>query len=309
MDKKRENTQFIKNLVTGQGFEEVGISKAERLNEEDVRLRQWLDKGYHGSMTYMERHFDKRLDPTALVPGAKSVISMIYNYHTDKSQASEECKVSKYAFGRDYHKVLKKKLHFILNEIDRIAGPVSGRVFVDSAPVMEKAWAQKSGLGWIGKNTLLINKRRGSYFFLAEIILDLELLYDEPETGHCGTCRRCIEACPTGAISPEGYELNAAACISFLTIENKDAIPVQYKGKMEGYIFGCDICQQVCPWNRFATEHNEPEFVPKAEFLNMKKEDWQNLTESQFKELFYGTPVARAKYRGLKRNIQFACEK
>ena len=305
MEEKKKNTILIKKLAFSHGFEDVGIAKVERLTEEEQRLRKWLDNGYHASMSYMEQHFDKRLDPALLVPDAKSVISLLYNYHTEKSQVPDTYKVSKYAYGRDYHKVLKKKLFKILDEIMLNTDCVNARVFVDSAPVMEKTWAMKSGLGWIGKNTLLINPKKGSYYFLAEIILDIELEYDAPISGHCGTCTRCIEACPTGAIASEGYSLDASKCISFLTIENKEAIPDEFDGKMSDFIFGCDICQQVCPWNRFAHTHNEPDFEPKEEFLALDKKDWQNLSEEQYKELFYGNPIARAKYQGLKRNIQF----
>jgi len=299
-------TDLIKKESNRLGFSEVGISRAEKLSVEEERLRNWLDKGYQGSMSYMGNHFDKRLDPTILVPGAKSVISLMYNYYTDKNQYDKTTlKVSKYAYGRDYHKVIKKKLKHLLSFINEKTDGVYGRAFVDSAPVLEKAWAGRSGLGWIGKNTLLINKDRGSYFFLCELIVDLELIYDEPVSSHCGTCTKCIDACPTGAISVDGYELDASKCISYLTIEKKDEIPVEFEDKMENYIFGCDICQEVCPWNRSADEHNESDFEPKEGFLSMRKEDWAELTEEKYKELFYGTPVVRVKYQGLKRNIDF----
>ncbi len=306
MNNKSGITHLIRKEAKRLGFSEIGISKAVRLTDEEKRLKKWLDKGYHASMDYMENHFDKRVDPSKLVPGAKSVISLLYNYYTEKKQYDKNTlKVSKYAYGRDYHKVIKKKLNSLLKFIKEKTGDINGRAFVDSAPVLEKAWAAKSGLGWIGKNTLLINKYMGSYIFLSELIIDLELIYDEPVSSHCGNCTRCIDACPTEAISKSGYELDSTKCISYLTIENKGDIPVIFQNKMANYIFGCDICQDVCPWNRFAGEHSESDFAPKEEFLNMKKEDWFNISEEKFKILFYGTPVVRAKYKGLKRNIKF----
>lgn len=306
MKYRSEITNLIKKESKRLGFFDIGISRAEKLTDEEIRLKKWLDRGYHGSMSYMENYFDKRLDPSKLVPGAKTVISLMYNYHTDKQHYEEDTlKVSKYAYGRDYHKVIKKKLNKLLEFINKEIGEVTGRAFVDSAPVLEKALAVRSGLGWIGKNTLLINKYKGSYFFLGELIIDLELVYDEPVSSHCGNCTKCIDACPTNAISIEGYELNASKCISYLTIEHKGNIPNEFKGKMEDYIFGCDICQEVCPWNRFAENHNEPDFEPKEDFLKMKREEWFDLSEDKFKELFYSTPVVRTKYEGLRRNIEF----
>ncbi|HHH54866.1 MAG TPA: tRNA epoxyqueuosine(34) reductase QueG [Bacteroidetes bacterium] len=304
MDSLLQSTEKIKIKAKELGFFDIGISKVERLSEDEKRLKKWLSQGMYGSMTYMKNHFDKRVDPAMLVPGAKSVISLMYNYYTEKEQKSD-LKISKYAYGRDYHKVVKKKLKFLLEYISTEIAEVNGRAFVDSAPVLERAWAKKGGLGWIGKNTLLINKSRGSFFFLAELIVDIDLFYDSPVSDHCGNCTRCIDACPTDAISANGYEMNASKCISYLTIENKDEIPDEFEGKMENYIFGCDICQTVCPWNRFAQGHEEKDFEPKKKFLDMSNEDWKNLKEEEYKELFYGTPVVRTKYKGLKRNIEF----
>ncbi len=303
------NSNFNKRIIDKAkelGFSEIGFSRAKKLDEDEVWLKKWLDKGYNAGMEYMNNHFDKRLDPTELVPNAKTVISFLYNYYTETSQnENSELTVSKYAFGRDYHKVVKNKLKILFNYINNEIHPIKGRIFVDSAPVMEGSWASSSGLGWIGKNSLLINPKKGSYFFLSEIIIDLELYYNSPISNHCGNCTKCIDACPTNAIKPEGYVVDANKCISYLTIENKKEIPVEFENKMENYIFGCDICQDVCPWNRFAEEHRESDFIPKEEFLNLTKEDWINLTEDKFEELFFGTPIARAKFGGLKRNIEF----
>ena len=300
------NTAYIKDEARKLGFYNVGISKAEKLTGEEARLSSWLDNGFQASMSYMENNFDKRIDPTKLVLGAKSVISFMYNYYTDTSQnPNSRFKVSKYAFGRDYHKVIKKKLKSLMQIINDNIHPVSGRVFVDSAPVLERSWAQNSGLGWIGKNSLLINQKKGSYFFLSEMIIDLELEYDNPISDHCGNCTRCIDACPTNAISPEGYIVDANKCISFLTIENKNDISEEFTGKMEDNIFGCDICQEVCPWNKFAVEHNEVDFIPKEKFLNLEEDDWKSLSEKEYEYLFFGTPIVRTKYSGVKRNIAF----
>jgi len=305
MNEKQNHTLSIKEKAKELGFYEVGISKAQKLKDEEKRLQNWLLGGNNASMEYMDNHFDKRLDPSKLVPGAKSVISLMFNYYTDKKQSDNTLKVSKYAYGRDYHKVLKRKLKELFNFINDNIKPITGRAFVDSAPVLERTWAKNSGLGWIGKNSLLINPRKGSYFFLSELILDIELEYDTPISDHCGTCRKCIDACPTDAISQEGYLINAGKCISFLTIENKKKIPIEFKDKMEDYIFGCDICQEVCPWNKFAEINKEPDFTPKQSFLEMNKKDWIDLSERKYEELFFGTPVVRAKYSGLKRNIEF----
>ncbi len=297
---------LIKTKAAELGFFLCGISKAEYMTEEAKNLESWLNKNNHGEMSYMANHFDKRVDPTLLVPGAKSVISLAYNYYTpDKQEDTEAPKISKYAYGKDYHDILKKKLFKFFDWIRETFGDVEGRVFVDSAPVLERDWAKRSGLGWVGKHTLLINPKKGSYFFLAEIILDLEITYDDPITDYCGTCTRCIDACPTDAISPSGYFLDGSKCISYLTIELKSAIPSSFDDKMENYIFGCDICQQVCPWNRFSSPHHEDAFLPKPELLSMTKEEWYELSNPAFDLLFEGSAVKRTKYQGLKRNIDF----
>jgi epoxyqueuosine reductase len=257
-------------------------------------------------MAYMSNHFDKRIDPTKLVPGSKSVISLSYNYFPEETQPdSSALKISKYAFGRDYHKVIKSKLKILITELQSAIGNFQARCFVDSAPVMERDWAKRSGLGWVGKHTLLLSKQKGSYFFLAEIISDLELTYDSPVSDHCGTCTNCIDACPTDAILENGYILDASKCISYLTIELKGAIPELYSDKMEDWIFGCDICQDVCPWNRFAHQHNEEEFLPSKKLLEMSREEWMEITEEVFDDIFIGSAVKRTKFEGLKRNIDF----
>ena len=300
------HTTIVKEIASALGFDHIGISKAEKLVDEEKHLSTWLKNDYHGQMSYMANHFDKRLDPTLLVPGAKSVISLMYNYHTEIRQNDPTApKVSKYAFGEDYHFVIKDKLKTFVQMIKDKIGAVEGRVFTDSAPVMERAWAIKSGMGWRGKHTLLINKHKGSYYFLAELILDLELEADSAVTDHCGQCTRCIDACPTNAISPNGYLMNGSQCISYLTIELKDAIPKDFEGKFQDWMFGCDICQEVCPWNRFSTPHHEPRFEPKSAFLAMERKEWQELTQEVFSEIFRKTPVKRTKYAGLKRNIDF----
>ena len=299
-------TKNIKNEASRLGFFLCGISKAEFMEVEARQLENWLSADAHGEMSYMENHFDLRTDPTKLVPGAKSVISLAYNYFTDKKQHDTASpKISKYAYGRDYHKVVRKKLKELFRFIQVEAGDIGGRVFVDSAPIMERDWARRSGLGWMGKHTLLINKGRGSYFFLAEIILDLILDYDTTVSDHCGTCTKCIDACPTDAISEKGYVLDARKCISYLTIELKNEIPDQFRDKMENWMFGCDICQEVCPWNRFSVHHLEEQFKPKPGLLNMTKRDWLDITEELFNELFEGSAVKRTKFTGLKRNIYF----
>ncbi|OEK03241.1 tRNA epoxyqueuosine(34) reductase QueG [Roseivirga sp. 4D4] len=300
------NTSIVKAMAQDLGFDFCGISKAEFLSEEAPRLEKWLKNKAHGEMSYMENHFDKRLDPTQLVPGAKSVVSLLYNYYPEKDLASHQTdnpKIAKYAYGKDYHFVIKDKLKEFMHLLEEQVGQVEGRVFVDSAPVMERQWAAKSGLGWIGKNTLLINKDRGSFYFLAELIIDLELEVDGPIKDYCGTCTKCIDACPTDAITP--YELDASKCISYLTIELKDQLPSEFKGKMEGWAFGCDICQDVCPWNRFSKPHTEPEFHPKDELIELFNNNWQDLTEEVFRSVFKGSAVKRTKFEGLKRNLDF----
>ncbi|WP_339699792.1 tRNA epoxyqueuosine(34) reductase QueG [uncultured Roseivirga sp.] len=301
------NTTIVKQTAQKLGFDFCGISKAEFLAEEAPRLEAWLKKGNHGEMRYMENHFDKRLDPSKLVPGAKSVVSLLYNYYPEKDLAEEHpdhLKLAKYAYGEDYHFVIKDRLKTFMSILKEEIGDVEGRVFVDSAPVMERQWAAKSGLGWLGKNTLLINKGQGSYFFLAELIIDLELEPDGPIKDYCGTCTRCIDACPTDAITP--YEVDANKCISYLTIELKDQIPDSFQGKMDNWVFGCDICQEVCPWNRFSKPHSEPTFHPKNELLELFNNNWQDLTEEVFRSVFKGSAVKRTKLEGLKRNIKMA---
>jgi epoxyqueuosine reductase len=303
---KYRNTQVIKGIAKDLGFDFCGIAKATFLEKEAPRLEKWLKDNKQGKMAYMENHFDKRLDPRLLVPGAKSVVSLLFNYYTDQKQADPEApKISKYAYGEDYHFVVKRKLKSFMAKIHEEIGDVGGRVFVDSAPVMDKAWAEKSGLGWIGKNANLINKSKGSFFFIAELILDLELNPDSPDKDHCGTCTRCIDACPTDAIE-EAYVVNGSKCISYLTIELKnEIIPKEFQGKLDNWMFGCDICQDVCPWNRFSSPHHEPAFQPKPTLLDMKHSEWQNLTKEVFQELFKKSAVKRTKFQGLKRNIDF----
>lgn len=288
------------------GFDFCGISKAEFLEEEAPRLEQWLKRGMQGEMSWMENHFDMRLDPRKLVPGAKSVVSLLLNYYTRERQSDPEApRISTYAFGEDYHLVIRRKLKELLAVLqEKIGREISGRVFVDSAPVMDKAWAQKSGLGWVGKHSNLINREMGSFFFIAELILDLELEPDAPIADYCGTCTRCIDACPTGAIS-EPYLVDGSKCISYFTIELKGAIPQSEKGRFENYMFGCDICQDVCPWNRFARPHRETAFNASERLLGMKKKEWEELTEDVFRDLFRNSAVKRTKYEGLMRNIRF----
>lgn len=301
MSKAADHTALVKRLALKSGFSFCGISKAEFLNEDARRLEKWLSSGKHGSMKYMENHFDKRTDPTLLVPGAKSVISLMYNYYPEKSTLSEgELKISRYAYGEDYHHVIKEKLFNLTDQLRSEIGDIQGRVFVDSAPVLERTWAAKSGLGWIGKNTMLISKSSGSYFFLAEIISDLDLLPDGPIKDYCGTCTACIDACPTDAILPD-REIDSNSCISYLTIELRDEIPDAFKGKMENWAFGCDICQEVCPWNRFSALHNEPRFNPKGKF----PENWEEITEDIFGEFFRKSALNRTGLHGMLRNFRF----
>jgi epoxyqueuosine reductase len=301
-----KNTARIKQKAQELGFFYCGISKAEFLEEEALRLEAWLNQQRHGKMSYMENHFDKRLDPRLLVDGAKSVISLLLNYYTEEKQSDLTApKISKYAYGEDYHDVIKDKLRQLMQFIETEIGEVSGRVFVDSAPVMDKAWAKKSGLGWIGKNSNLIHPKSGSFFFIAELIIDLELEADGPIKDYCGTCTKCIDACPTDAII-EPYVVDGSKCISYLTIELKDALlPTEFKGKMDNWAFGCDVCQDVCPWNRFSLLHNEPRFEPSENLLQLSKSDWQDLSEEVFNELFKLSAVKRTKFQGLKRNIDF----
>ena len=305
MDFKSTHTELIKNEAKRLGFLSCGISKADFLEEEAPRLEQWLKKNMHGEMQYMENYFDKRLDPTKLVEDSKSVVSLLLNYFPSKEPYDKTApKISKYAYGTDYHFVIKEKLKQLLEFIYQEIGEVSGRAFVDSAPVLDKAWAAKSGLGWIGKNSNLITKDTGSFYFIAELILDLPLNYDTPTTDHCGTCTACIDACPTGAIV-DPYVVDGSKCISYFTIELKNEIPSSFKGSFENWMFGCDICQDVCPWNRFSKAHSEPLFNPNNKLLSMSKSEWEEITEDLFQEIFKKSAVKRAKFSGLTRNINF----
>ncbi len=297
-------TTMIKSEAKRLGFLSCGISKAEFLEEEAPRLEQWLKDGMHGEMGYMANHFDKRLDPTKLVDGAKSVVSLLLNYYPSENQNSDSYKISKYAYGTDYHFVIKDKLKTLMHFINKEIGEVHGRAFVDSAPVLDKAWAAKSGLGWIGKNGNLLTQQLGSFYFIAELIIDLELEYDAPTTDHCGTCTACIDACPTEAIVAP-YVVDGSKCISYFTIELKDEIPTEYKGKFDDWMFGCDVCQDVCPWNRFSKPHQEPLFNPHPELLSKDKKEWELLTSNVFVDIFAKSAVKRTKFTGLKRNIEF----
>jgi epoxyqueuosine reductase len=302
------NTHLVKTLATEFGFSFCGISKAEFLKDEAPRVEEWLKRGYQGKMSYLENHFEKRLDPRLLVPGAKSVISLLYNYFPKKDLAENNgLKIAKYAYGEDYHFVVKEKLKKFIGFLQEKIGEIQGRAFVDSAPVMERAWAQRSGLGWTGKNSLLLNKQMGSFFFLAELIVDLELDYDGPVKDYCGTCTACMDACPTDAI-PEPYVVDGSKCISYFTIELKESLPSAVKGKFENWIFGCDICQDVCPWNRFSNPHREPAFEPNPDLTRMSSKDWMEITEDVFEKLFEKSAVKRTKLEGLKRNISFVAE-
>ncbi|WP_342450940.1 tRNA epoxyqueuosine(34) reductase QueG [Aridibaculum aurantiacum] len=297
---------LIKQWAKDLGFDICGIAKAQKLDNDAKRLEQWLNQGMHGSMQYMENHFDLRVDPTRLVPGAKSVITLLMNYYPSQQQAAGAPKVARYAFGKDYHEVIRAKLKVFLQNMKAQFGDVEGRGFVDSAPVLERSWATKSGLGWIGKNGNLINKQAGSFFFIATLITDLEVEPDDPfAKDFCGSCTRCIDSCPTGAILP-GKVVDGSKCISYYTIELKDLlIPEEQKGKFKDWMFGCDICQEVCPWNRFSKPNLIPEFTPIPEVLNLKKDEWEELTEEKFKEIFRHSPLKRSKYAGIRRNLQF----
>ncbi|MDJ1482309.1 tRNA epoxyqueuosine(34) reductase QueG [Cytophagaceae bacterium YF14B1] len=303
---KTQNTQLIKQKASELGFAFCGVSKADFLEEEAPRLEQWLNQNKHGQMAYMANYFDKRLDPRLLVEDARSVISLAFNYFPEKELFTDtnDLKVSKYAYGTDYHYVVKDKLKALIQFIGEEIGEVNGRAFVDSAPILEKAWAKKSGLGWVGKHSNLLNREMGSFFFLGELILDLELEEDGPVKDYCGTCTRCIDACPTDAIT-EPYVVDGSKCISYFTIELKEQIPPDVQGKFENWIFGCDICQDVCPWNRFAKPNKEAQFQPSEALQHMKRADWEEITEEIFKVLFKDSPVKRTKLAGLKRNIDF----
>lgn len=297
-------SQLIKTEAKRLGFLSCGISKANFLEEEAPRLEKWLKQNKHGEMAYMENHFDKRLDPRLLVDGAKSVISLLLNYYPAETQNPESYKISKYAYGEDYHHVIKSKLRQLQEFITEAIGDVSGRAFVDSAPVLDKAWAAKSGLGWVGKHSNLLTQQVGSFYFIGELIVDLDLEYDTPVTDHCGTCTACIDACPTQAIV-EPYVVDGSKCISYFTIELKNEIPNEFQGKFDEWMFGCDICQDICPWNRFSKPHKEPLFNANAELLSMSKKDWKEITEDVFKKVFHKSAVNRTKFSGLKRNIEF----
>ena len=300
-----KHTQLIKSLAAQHGFDYCGIAKAQVLEEDARKLEAWLNKGLHGKMQYMENHFDLRIDPTKLVPGAKSVITLLKNYYPE-TQLQNELKISKYAYGSDYHTIIKAALKSMMTAAQEKIGQFSGRGFVDSAPVLERSWAERSGLGWIGKNGNLITKGAGSFFFIATLITDLELEYDDPfAKDFCGSCRKCIEACPTQAIN-EGKVVSGSKCISYFTIELKDdLIPDGMKGKFDNWMFGCDVCQDVCPWNRFSKPHTEQGFAPLPELLNLSTKEWEELSEEAFKKIFKHSPLSRSKYKGIQRNIKF----
>ena len=305
LQQAHSRAQWLKHHAKELGFTSVGISKAQHLDEEAPRLEAWLKQDMHGEMAYMEGHFDKRLDPRKLLPGTKTVVSLLFNYHNPSPPSDPEApRIAQYALGEDYHFVLKWKLKELLKWMKRDWGDVAGRVFVDSAPILERAWAARSGLGWVGKNSLLLNKHHGSYFFLAEMLLDVDIEPDAPVTDHCGSCTRCIDACPTDAIV-KPYVVDGSKCISYFTIELRGAIPEPVQGHMEDWMFGCDICQEVCPWNRHATPTTEPRFSPHPRLLDMSKADWLDLTEEVFKDVFKDSAVKRAGLAGLTRNIAF----
>ncbi len=302
---KEKYTHLVRQKAFDLGFQNIGFAQAGFLEKEAPRLENWLNKGYHGKMSYMENHFDKRLDPTLLVPGAKTVISLSYNYYPEQQQSDNTYKIAKYAYGKDYHFVLKDKLRELLQYIASLVGEVQGRVFTDSAPILERAWAREAGIGWEGRHSLVIQKDKGSFFFLAEIILDVDFEYDTPfQTDHCGSCTKCINACPTEAIL-ENKMINASKCISYYTIELRDELPADMRGKFQDWMFGCDICQDVCPWNKFSLPHQEPFFAPHPNLLQMTRQDWEEITEAVFRDIFKKSAVKRTKYSGLKRNIDY----
>ena len=306
MDSLQKNTRLVKGLAHSLGFDFCGISKAIKLDDDARRLEQWLLNGRHGQMSYMERHFDLRVDPCKLVPGAKSVITLLKNYFPSEKQKNGVPKISKYAFGKDYHEIIRSYLNQMLEKLRTEVGEINGRGFVDSAPVLERSWAQRSGLGWVGKNGNLINKQNGSFFFIATLITDLELVYDDAlAKDSCGSCAKCIEACPTQAILPN-KEIDGSRCISYFTIELKELMfPAEMKGKFDNWIFGCDVCQDVCPWNRFSKPHNEPAFTPIAEILNLSNNEWEQMSEESFRKIFKESPLKRTKFAGIQRNIRF----
>jgi epoxyqueuosine reductase len=306
MNSLQRHTSFIKESATKLGFDHCGIARAEKLNDDARRLENWLKKGMHGNMQYMEKYFDMRVDPARLVPGAKSVITLLKNYFPADQQQAGVPKISKYAFGKDYHEVIKENLNSLIGHIKEEIGEIQGRGFVDSAPVLERTWAQRSGLGWVGKNGNLINKQSGSFYFIATLITDLELIYDDPFVkDFCGTCTRCIDACPTNAILP-GKVVNGSKCISYFTIELKEMlIPGEMKGKFDNWMFGCDTCQDVCPWNRFSKAHQEIDFTPIPEVLNLSTKQWEMMTEESFRKIFKDSPLRRSKFKGIQRNLKF----
>jgi len=304
INNKEKYTNLIKTEAKRLGFLSCGISKAEFLESEAPRLESWLNNNRQGQMSYMENNFDKRLNPKLLVDGAKSVISLLLNYYPSETQNKDSFKISKYAYGQDYHFVIKEKLKELLQTMKSEIGEISGRAFVDSAPVLDKAWAAKSGLGWIGKNSNLITQKVGSFYFIAELIVDIDLEYDHQTTDHCGTCTACIDACPTQAIESP-YVVNGSKCISYFTIELKDNLPEEMKGSFDNWAFGCDICQDVCPWNRFSKPHSEPLFNPSKELLSFSKQDWQEITKETFQKVFYNSAIKRTKWEGFVRNIDF----
>lgn len=305
MNTRATHTAIIKRLASDLGFDACGIAKARYLDEEASGLEQWLTNNYHGKMGYMANYFDKRLDPRKLVPGAKSVVSLLYNYYPEHDLTEQHYyKIAKYAYGKDYHQVIKDKLNHLMQLMGDEIGEIDGRVFVDSAPVMERQWAQLAGLGWLGKNGLLINQKKGSFYFIAELIIDLELNYDTPVHDHCGTCTRCIDACPTDAIVQPGV-VNASKCISYYTIELKSSEPIPSDEEFENWVFGCDICQDVCPWNKFSKPHSDLAFAPNNEIQTMSRVSWEELTKETFNKVFNGSAVKRTKYAGLKRNITY----
>lgn len=302
-DSKKRHTDIVKSIAKDLGFLSCGVSEATFLEEEAPRLESWLKNGYHGEMAYMENHFEKRLDPRKLVPGARSVVSLTYNYFQKDWSPNREAKISQYAAGIDYHYVIKDKLKLFMDRLNDEIGEVGGRVFVDSAPVLERAWAAKSGLGWVAKNSMLLSKSKGSFFFLAQLIIDLDLEPDKPVTDHCGTCTACIDACPTDAIIGDAI-IDSNKCISYLTIELRNEIPSGFEDKMEGWVFGCDICQDVCPWNRFSKQTTEPNFVSNG-FEKWEREEWLELTNSVFRKKFGSSPIKRTGIKGMKRNVRY----
>lgn len=302
----QKKSVIVKKTAVELGFNYCGIARATLLNDDARRLETWLNKGYHGTMKYMENYFDMRVDPTLLVPGAKSVITLLLNYYPSQKQSNQAPKISKYAWGQDYHSVIRQKLNSLIASLKKEIGDIQGRGFVDSAPVLERTWAQRSGLGWVGKNGNLINKQNGSFFFIATLITDLELEYDDPfAKDYCGTCTRCIDACPTEAILP-GKVIDGSKCISYFTIELKDAmIPDEMKGKFENWAFGCDTCQDVCPWNRFSQPTKEVAFNPIPELLDLSSNEWEAMSEERFRKIFKDSPLSRSKFKGIQRNLRF----